>query len=208
VAHELRAGLRALWSQPVVAATTVSVTIAVAFAGATLVAQVSLAEHVFHRGGFGYGLMTSGVGAGLILGSAIAGILSERRAPLQLFVLGMAGCAVCIALVSIAPLFIVALGLLVIAGFGNGIFNTTEMLLYQRLIPNHLIGRVRGAALSLIRATYATSIVLGGVLIAPLGTRGVYAVAGVAMLLGTLPALAAWLNQRAREPVGPREPSG
>ena len=63
VAHELRAGLRALWGQPVIAATTVSATIAVAFAGATLVAQVALAEQVFHRGGFGYGLMTSGVGA-------------------------------------------------------------------------------------------------------------------------------------------------
>jgi len=209
VAHELRAGLRALWGERVIAATTVSATIAVAFAGATLVAQVALAEQVFHRGGFGYGLMTSGVGAGLILGSALAGVLSERRPPLQLFVFGMAGFGVCLGLVSIAPLFIVALGLLVVAGFGNGMTNTTEMLLYQRLIPNHLIGRVRGAALSLIRATYATSIVLGGVLIKPVGTRGVYAIAGAATLLGTLPALAAWISQRrARGPAGPPAPSG
>jgi MFS family permease len=194
VAHEMRAGLSALWGERVIAATTVSVTIAVAFAGATLVAQVALAEQVFHRGGFGYGLMTSGVGAGLILGSAIAGTLSERRPPLQLFVLGMTGIGVCLGLVSIAPLFIVALGLLIVAGIGNGVMNTTEMLLYQRLIPNHLLGRVRGAALSLIRATYATSIVLGGVLINPLGTRGVYAVAGAATLLGTVPALFVWLG--------------
>ncbi len=208
VAHELRAGLRALWGQPVIAATTVSATIAVAFAGATLVAQVALAEQVFHRGGFGYGLMTSGVGAGLILGSAVAGILSDRRPPLQLFVLGMGSFGICLGLVSIAPLFIVALGLLVVAGFGNGMTNTTEMLLYQRLIPNQLIGRVRGAALSLIRATYATSIVLGGVLIQPVGTRGVYAIAGAATLLGTLPALWAYLSQRARGPAGPPAPSG
>jgi hypothetical protein len=106
----------------------------------------------------------------------------------------MAGFGICLGLVSIAPVFIVALALLVVAGFGNGIVNTTEMLLYQRLIPNHLIGRVRGTALSLIRATYATSIVLGGVLINPLGTRGVYAVGGAATLLGTVPALLAWLG--------------
>ena len=99
----------------------------------------------------------------------------------------MGSFGICLGLVSIAPLFIVALGLLVVAGFGNGMTNTTEMLLYQRLIPNHLIGRVRGAALSLIRATYATSIVLGGVLIEPVGTRGVYAIAGAATLLGTCP---------------------
>jgi MFS family permease len=208
VGNEMRAGLRALWGERVIAATTASVTVAVAFAGATLVAQVALAEDVFHRGGFGYGLMTSGVGAGLILGSAVAGIISERRPPLQLFVLGMTGIGVCLGLVSIAPLFIVALGLLILAGIGNGIMNTTEMLLYQRLIPNHLLGRVRGAALSLIRATYATSIVLGGVLISPLGTRGVYAVAGTATLLGTVPAMFVWLTRRAREPAGPPAPSG
>jgi hypothetical protein len=120
----------------------------------------------------------------------------------------MTGFGICLGLVSIAPLFIVALGLLVVAGIGNGIYNTTEMLLYQRLIPNHLIGRVRGAAVSLIRATYATSIVLGGVLISPLGTRGLYAVAGAATLLGTLPALFVWLSQRAREPAEPPAPSG
>ncbi len=107
----------------------------------------------------------SACGLGMLGGSWLAGRLTARRDPLHVFAAGVGGFGLGIGMVAIAPPFVVVLAGLALSGSGNGLFGTAEMLIYQRHLPNRLMGRVRAAAVSILNGTYALSMVCAGMLI-------------------------------------------
>jgi MFS family permease len=206
LAGELRDGLAALLGDRVVVWTTVALTVLLVFSAFTLVAGVALAEQEFDAGGTAYGFMVSCWGGGMIIGSLAAGRLAERRSALAVFAGGMGIAGFALGLVSIAPTLAVALGMLAVGGAGNGLMSASGQLLFQRRVPNAVLGRVLGAASALWRVAYAASFLLGGIVIAVAGVRGVFALAGAGTLVALLPLLLLLVSHREPEPAGSPAP--
>jgi MFS family permease len=198
--REASAGFGALVRARMVFTTTVAVAIMIAVDGAVVVAMIPLAG-LFHVGGSGFGIEMSACGLGMLAGSWLGGRLTARRDPLHVFAAGSAAFGLGIGLVAVAPAFAVVLVGLALSGAGNGLFGTAEMLIYQRHLPNRLMGRVRAAAVSILNGTYALSMVCAGTLIHALGVSGVFALGGAAGALATAVVVAAAV----RPSVGARE---
>ena len=187
--------------------TTVAVAVMIAVDGAVVVAMIPLAK-IFHAGGAGFGIEMSACGLGMLVGSWFAGRLTAHREPLHVFGIGSAAFGLGIGLVAFAPAFPVVLFGLALSGAGNGLFGTAEMLIYQRHLPNRVMGRVRAAAVSVLNGTYALSLVCAGTLIHLLGVRGVFALGGVAGAVATLIVLAAASTPSVRAPAALRARTG
>ena len=74
------------------------------------------------------------------------------------------------------------------------------MLIYQRHLPNRVMGRVRAAAVSVLNGTYALSMVCAGTLIHVLGVRGVFALGGLGGAIATAIVIAAAVTPSVRAP--------
>ena len=205
--REASAGFVELVRARMVLVTTIAVAVMFAVDGAVVVAMIPLAGK-FHAGGSGFGIEMSACGVGLLAGSWAAARLTARRDPLQVFAFGSAAFGLGIGLVAIAPAFPVVLVGLALSGAGHGIFGTAEMLIYQRHLPNRVMGRVRAAAVSVLNGMYALSLVCAGTLIHLLGVRGVFALGGVAGAVATVIVIAAAVTPSVRVPVALRARTG
>jgi MFS family permease len=197
--REASAGFGELVRARMVLVTTIAVAVMIAVDGAVVVAMIPLAG-VFHAGGSGFGIEMSACGLGMLGGSYVAGRLTARRDPLQVFALGSAAFGLGIGLVAVAPAFPVVLAGLALSGAGNGLFGTAEMLIYQRSLDNRVMGRVRAAAVSILNGTYALSMVCAGQLLHGLGVRGVFALGGAAGAAATAIVVTAAIMTSARAP--------
>jgi MFS family permease len=160
--------------------------------GAVNVAEVFLAKQSYMSGDFGFGLLWSASGVGLVAGGLAASTLIQRdlgRAYVRFIVLlaVATGCA------AVAPNVWVGAAAMALGGFGNGAAVVANITIVQRGAPD----RVRGRAFTLvISANYA---VLGIALFAfgPItnayGPRWTYAAA-----CGTLVVAAAVATRYAR----------
>jgi len=197
--REASAGFGELVRARMVFTTTVAVAIMIAVDGAVVVAMIPLAGS-FHAGGSGFGIEMSACGLGMLAGSWLGGRLTARRDPLHVFAAGSAAFGLGIGMVAIAPAFAVVLLGLALSGAGNGLFGTAEMLIYQRHLPNRLMGRVRAAAVSILNGTYALSMVCAGTLIHAVGVSGVFALGGAAGALATAVVVAVAVRPSVRAP--------
>jgi MFS family permease len=197
--REASAGFGELVRARMVLVTTIAVAGMIAGDGAVVVAMIPLAGE-FHLGGSGFGIEMSACGLGMLAGSWLAGRLTARRDPLQVFGFGSAAFGLGIGLVAIAPAFPLVLFGLALSGAGNGLFGTAEMLIYQRQLSNRVMGRVRAAAVSVLNGTYALSMVCAGTLIHVLGVRGVFALGGVGGAVATAIVVTAVVMPSVRAP--------
>jgi MFS transporter, DHA3 family, macrolide efflux protein len=205
---DVREGLRALFADRVILTATAAATLLIGFSAATLVAGVPFSEDELGAGEAGYGLMVSAWGGGMVAGSLIAGGLIRRHSLLLVIAGGLLLAGISLATVAAAPNLAVTLVSLATGGFGNGAMNTSEMVLYQRRIPNAILGRVRAMAVAALRIAYAVSFLIGGVLAAAIGPRGVFAAAGIGIVLTALPVIALLVSRRERAPAEPPATSG
>ncbi len=151
--------------------------------GAANVAEVFLAKDTFNAGDFGYGLLFSGIGAGLVVGSFSSSMLVERfgtaksyGAALLVMALGFGGAAA-------SPNVWVAAACCVVGGVGDGAAIVCNALLVQRGSEDAM----RGRALTLVMsATYVLTAVgsalAGG--IEHVGPRWIWAGSAVCFMLG------------------------
>ena len=157
--------------------------------GATNVAEVFLAKDTFNAGDFGYGLLFSGIGAGLVVGSFSSSVVVERLGTAKaygfaLFVmaLGFGGAAA-------SPNVWVAAVCCVVGGIGDGAAIVCNALLVQRGTGDAM----RGRALTLVMsATYVLTAVGSGLAgaLEHVGARWIWAGAAVCFMLGGLAGLA------------------
>jgi MFS family permease len=205
--REASAGFGELVRARMVLLTTIAVAVMVAVDGAVVVAMIPLAG-LLHGGSGGFGIEMSACGLGLLAGSWVGGRATRSRDPLAVFGAGAAAFGIGIGIAALAPVFPVALLGLALSGAGNGLFGTAEMLIYQRHLPNRLMGRVRAAAVSILNGTYALSMVCAAPLIHLLGVRGVFGLGAAGGALAAALVAVAVLTPSVRAPAGLRAQSG
>jgi MFS family permease len=169
--------------------------------GAVNVAEVALAKVSFDAGDFGFGLMWTASGVGLVAGSLLAphvlrryGIGTVYGGAIALMALGPAGAAV-------SPNVWVAVWCLVVLGVGNGAAYVYNALLVQRGAPDAVRGRAFSLVMSITFASFGLGMVVGGPLTDAIGARWVFGIAALEAAVAALFARA--LARSAAEEVRP-----
>lgn len=144
-----------------------------------------------HLGGssFEYGLMTSAIALGMILGSFISGIIIKDTA-LKNYMLGslLLGGATIIGL-GFSSTFSVALIFVMFNGFFIIIFNVNNTTLYQKKVPADLRGRVFSIRLLLSKISLPFGAAMSGLLIQTMDYHLLFVLLG---FISIFPVVIAW----------------
>jgi MFS family permease len=168
-------------------------------AGLNNVAEIFLAEHALHRGAFGYGLLWTATGIGLVAGSLLSGSLLEQRGLRTAYPLSFLPWAFGLLAAGLAPSIWVAAAAMVVSGFGNGLAFPLTVVIVQRSTTDLLRGRVFTVIISAHNAVLGASMVAAGALTEGVGPRWTYVIGAGSLALGSLTAAA--LLRGARAPV-------
>jgi MFS family permease len=169
-------------------------TVLVAFGFAMLatglinVSEIFLAERALHRGAFGYGLLWTATGLGLVVGSLASAALLERREVASVYPLAFVPWAAGIFGAAVATNIWLAAGAMVVAGFGNGLAFPMTVLIIQRYTVDRLRGRAFTLVISAHNALLGIAMVAAGALTDLAGPRWTYAVASVFLASGSVTA--------------------
>ena len=115
--------------------------------------------------GWQFGLVTTGIAAGAVLGSLIAERVTRRLSPGTALLVSIAGMGLSIALMGLLPWAVPFWVLGVTSGVFVVIWNVVTVSLRQRLIPDRLLGRVNSVYRFFGWGTIAIGTVLGGLLV-------------------------------------------
>jgi MFS family permease len=178
--EELRAGLSYLAGARIPLGIVIGAFLTILTVNATVPAEVFLAKYIFDAGDAGYGLLVSVWGGGMVLGSALIGVLSDKIALMPVYFLGIFVGALALAGTGLAPNFALALGALAVAGASNGIDNVTTDTILQKRVPEGFLGRVFAVRFLTYSVGEALAYPAGGLLVDALGPRSTYLLAGAA----------------------------
>jgi MFS family permease len=171
-------------------------TVIVAFGFAMLatglinVSEIFLAERALHRGAFGYGLLWTATGVGLVAGSLVSGALLESRELTDIYPLAFLPWAAGIFAAAISQNIWVAALAMVVAGFGNGLTFPMTVLIVQRYTEDRLRGRAFTLIISAHNLLLGIAMVASGALTEVAGPRWTYVVAAALLGAGGFAALA------------------
>ena len=170
-------------------------TVLVAFGFAMLatglinVSEIFLAERALHRGAFGYGLLWTATGVGLVVGSLVSGALLESRELTDIYPLAFLPWAAGIFAAAISQNIWVAALAMVVAGFGNGLTFPMTVLIVQRYTEDRLRGRAFTLIISAHNLLLGIAMVASGALTEVAGPRWTYVVAAALLGAGGFAAL-------------------
>ncbi len=156
--------------------------------GLVNVAEIFLATRSLHAGAFGYGLLWTGTGIGLVIGSFCAGAILEQREVLDVYPLAFLPWAAGALGAAIAPNIWLAALAMVLCGFGNGLTFPMTVVIVQRYTSDRLRGRAFTVIISVHNALLGLAMVASGALIASAGPRWTYGLAAGLVALGGLTA--------------------
>jgi MFS family permease len=178
--QELRAGLVYLAGARVPLAVVVGAFLTILTINITIPAEVFLAKVTFGAGDAGYGLLVSLWGGGMVLGSAVMAALGDRVSLVPLYFLSIFGGALALAGTGLAPLFILALGALMVEGVATGIDNVATDTILQKQVPDAFLGRVFAVRFMSYSAGEGLAYIAGGLIVDAIGSRSTYLLAGIA----------------------------
>jgi MFS family permease len=178
--QELRAGLVYLAGARVPLAVVVGAFLTILTINITIPAEVFLAKVTFGAGDAGYGLLVSLWGGGMVLGSAVMAALGDRVSLVPLYFLSIFGGALALAGTGLAPLFILALGALMVEGVATGIDNVATDTILQKQVPDAFLGRVFAVRFMSYSAGEGLAYMAGGLIVDAVGPRFTYLLAGIA----------------------------
>ena len=170
-------------------------TVIVAFGFAMLatglinVSEIFLAERALHRGAFGYGLLWTATGVGLVVGSLVSGALLESRELTDIYPLAFLPWAAGILAAAISQNIWVAALAMVVAGFGNGLTFPMTVLIVQRYTADRLRGRAFTLIISAHNMLLGIAMIAAGALTEVAGARWTYVVAAALLGAGGFAAL-------------------
>jgi MFS family permease len=183
------------------------------FAAMLNVTELLVAEDL-GSGDTGYSVLVAAAGLGFVAGS-LAGAGGAPLAELKRRYLGgILVMALGIALFGLAPLFVLALLGLGLTGVGNGLLLTHERLIFQRVVPDRLLGRAFALADAAGSWAFAIAFISSGALLAQVDAQTL--LLGAAGGAGVIWVWAAWALRgtwrHASEPrahsVAPATPAG
>jgi MFS family permease len=201
--RDLREGFSLVRTSRALLTVTIAWTLVMLANGAINVSEVFLVRETFDAGRFELGLLMAGAGAGLVAGSLVAGPLLEHRTTAEIYGAAIAFMAMGFAGAALSPNIWVALGFVVVSGFGNGGAGVCNPLLVQRGAPDRLRGRAFTVVMSINFAFLGLGVAVAGPLVDAFGARTMWllgaAFCAVAAGVGT------WLARGIRPPEGHRE---
>jgi MFS family permease len=175
--RDLREGVSLIGRSAALRTVLVAFGLAMLAGGLINVSEIFLATRSLGSGAFGYGLLWSATGVGLVTGSVLAGVLLEGREGLDVYpwvflpwAIGLFGAAV-------APDIWIAALAMVLAGLGNGLTFPMTVVIVQRATSDRVRGRAFAVIISVHNALSALAMVLSGELTAAANARWTYATA-------------------------------
>src|SRR3954469_20744292 len=196
--REVREGVQIANRGPLVRAVVIASSGVILFASMLNVAELPLA-HDLGVGASGFALLLTANGIGVVVGSlsgAPAGGLGEYKGR---YVGGAAAVGLGLVGMSVLPWYGAALVAFVAFGLGNGLVVVHERLIFQRAIPERLMGRAFALLDALGAWGFVTAYLVAGLTVPTLGARGAIGVAAGGMALVVLYAVVAL--RRAPDPV-------
>jgi MFS family permease len=187
--RDLADGLSAFRRSAALITVLVSFGFAMLAAGLINVSEIFLAERALHRGAFGYGLLWTATGIGLVVGSLISGSMLEQREVTRVYPLAYLPWAVGILGAGVAPNIWIASVAMVLAGFGNGLTFPMTVLIIQRYTTDILRGRAFTVVISAHNALLGIAMVSAGALTESVGPRWTYSIAASLLVGGSATAL-------------------
>jgi predicted MFS family arabinose efflux permease len=183
--REILEGLRATWRDPVLRALGARAAIGAFFMGGAGSLYFLFALRELGLGAATIGVIVSIGGASNLAGAAIAERVTRRfgTGPTLIGSSLLTGLAFLLVPLAQGPV------LLTVAQLGDlawPVYNITELTLRQRLVPNHLLGRVNSAMHLLFRGIFPLGAFAGGALAQAAGVRTAVAVGAAGFLLSTL----------------------
>lgn len=165
------------------------------FAAMLNVTELLVAEDL-GSGDSGYSVLVAFAGVGFIVGS-LAGAGGAPVAELKRrYLAGIGVMALGIGLFGAAPVYLLALIGLGLTGVGNGLLLTHERLIFQKVVPDRLLGRAFALADTAGCWAFAIAFAGAGALVEGLGTQtvllGAAAGAGLIWVGATLALRSAW----------------
>jgi MFS transporter, DHA3 family, macrolide efflux protein len=188
-------GVQFLLRERALRLSTVSLALLALALGMTNVAELPFFVHI-GAGRVGFGIAVAAWGAGQITGSRLASRVTDARRERLALIVGGVLAAGALGLSGALPFFVLVALLFAVAGVGNSFLNIGVVLMVQRWSPAQIQGRTLAAVEAVANTAIGVSLLAGGLLLTPLGARGVY------LLAGGLGALAVAVSLRI-----PREPS-
>jgi DHA3 family macrolide efflux protein-like MFS transporter len=178
IERELLEGVRYLRERPLVANVVAAGALFVVAPSAMFTLGIVFAESVLHAGPAGYGALLTGLGAGSLVG-AVSMILARTRVREDL-VFAATGIALgaAISLLGFSRSLALAATIYGIAGCMTMINSVAAVTLVQRLVPDHLRGRIFGVVSSFNHLGAFTSTVVVAAGAGLLGTAGLITTSG------------------------------
>jgi MFS family permease len=104
----------------------------------------AFARDVLGRGANGYGILMSASGTGAFIGALVVATYGHLFTPRRLALGGVWLFSIALFALSLSRNFYVALGFLLVAGFGMLLFFSTSNTVLQTIVPDEMRGRVMG----------------------------------------------------------------
>lgn len=192
-------GLRYVSRSPGLRSLVVALVVFVAFAAIDNVALVFLVEDELSGSATAYGLVQGCFGLGMLLASVGLSWLRRTVSSAVLLVTGAVAGVVGALATAVAPGIVAVGATQAVAGSGNGIDNIAVNTHVQRLVPTPMLGRAFGAISTSAQVGSGIAYVISGPLLAAVGPRAAFLIAGAGSALGLvllIPALHATVPPR------------
>lgn len=155
------------------------------------VAAVFLIRDTFQASALAYGMFTGAYAAGILVGTAVSGLLPTARRILLAVPLLAAAAGACFVGIGLSSSLVAIFALYLVAGIGGGVVGGATVTLLLLSTPKSASGRVLAGYAGLVRAAALVAYGLGGLIVGPLAPQSVYLLSGIvalAAVLATAPA--------------------
>ena len=176
--------MRAVASDRNVATVTGLYTAQAFIAGALNVLVVLVAFELIDAGESGVGYLSAALGIGGFVGGFVALVLATRGRLAADFGVGVVLFGIPFAVIGIFASYPVALLAFAVVGIGNSVADIAALTLFQRIVPDHVLGRVLGVLEGILLGAIGLGGLAAPLCIAVIGTKPSLLVAGIAAARG------------------------
>jgi MFS family permease len=176
---EVVEGLKAVRDNPGVPTSFAFVILQTFLRGAFTVYVVVVAIDLLGRGESEVGVLQGAVGVGALAGSALCTLLVGSRAMTRWLSIAVVLWGAPMAVMGIAPEYVVALVAAAVIGIGNAMVDVTAFTLIARMVPDAVLARVFGALEALGALAVGLGSLIAPLLVALFGDRAALIVVGL-----------------------------
>ena len=145
-----------------------------------------VAFELIDAGDAGVGYLSAALGIGGFVGGFVALVLATRGRLAADFGIGVVLFGVPFAVIGVFASYPVALLAFGVVGIGNSVADIAALTLFQRIVPDHVLGRVLGVLEGILLGAIGLGGLVAPLCIALIGTKPSLLVAGIVLPVATL----------------------